>query len=79
MLTKSKEIKQHQDRYDTINVYKNVKEMTDRQMQKAIKTFVRNNNSKIILEIEDKLVRWKEYIQGLFDYDSPCFPLFMGN
>ncbi|XP_030746569.1 uncharacterized protein LOC115875286 [Sitophilus oryzae] len=42
--------------------------------RKYQETILRNDNNEIILGVKAKLVRWKEYIETLFNDDSPCFP-----
>lgn len=73
MAAKCQEIEQLQVKYDTFNVHKKVKEMTGRH-RKRQETVLRDNNNEIILGKENKLARWKEYIQALFDDERPYVP-----
>ncbi|XP_030747669.1 uncharacterized protein LOC115876118 [Sitophilus oryzae] len=73
MSTKCQEIEQLQAKYDTFNVHKKVKEFTHRH-RKHQETILRNDNNEIILGVKAKLVRWKEYIETLFNDDRPCSP-----
>jgi hypothetical protein len=47
--------------------------MTGRHKKRQA-TILKNDNNEIIMGTEDKLERWKEYIQTLFDDDRPCSP-----
>ncbi|XP_044750612.1 uncharacterized protein LOC123310952 [Coccinella septempunctata] len=69
MSAKCQEIEQLQERYDHFNVHKKIKEMTGKR-RKRQETNLRGDNE-LIVGTEEKLVRWKEYIQKLFDDDRP--------
>lgn len=73
MSEKCQEIELLQEKYDTFNIHKNVKEMTGRT-RKHQTTTLRDSNNEIILGIEGKLRRWKEYVEELFDDDRPNKP-----
>lgn len=52
---------------------KKIQKMTCRHI-KRLETILRNSSNKIILGTEDKLTKWKEYIQSFFDDERPDVP-----
>lgn len=68
MAEKCNEIEALQEKYDTFNVHKKVKEITD-QTRKHPATVLKDANKQIIIGIEGKLKRWTEYVETLFNDD----------
>ena len=75
MSDKCKEIEILQEKHDSFNLHKKVKELSGLQ-RKRYGQILRNDNNEIILGVEDKLKRWKEYTESLFkaDRENPPSP-----
>lgn len=67
---KCKEIEALQEKYDTFNLHKKVKEITGKH-RKQQSTILRSANNEIILGVEAKLQRWTVYIEQLFNDNRP--------
>lgn len=70
MSEKCREIELLQEKHDSFNIHKKVKEMTNKRKKQLVGT-LRNADNEILLGIEDKLKRWKEYVEALFDDERP--------
>ncbi|XP_072398305.1 uncharacterized protein [Diabrotica undecimpunctata] len=68
MSIKCQEIEECEARYDTFNTHKKLKEMISGNRNKPI-GILTNADGTTITETQDKLRRWKEYIEHLF-YDQ---------
>lgn len=73
MSEKCEEIEILQEKHDAFNVHENVKDMTNWTRKYQI-PILRDANNEIILGIEAKLRRWKEYLEELLDDDRPVEP-----
>ena len=62
---KCEEIEDLERKHDSFNVHKKVKELAGTQ-RKWQASFIRSSDGKIIIGIEEKLNRWKEYIETIF-------------
>lgn len=64
------EIEQYQEKYDTFNMHKKIKYLAG-TARKNNPTKLYDNNGDIIVEIEQKLIKWKEFVEDLFHDDRP--------
>ena len=62
---KCAEIEELQEKHDSFNLHKKVKEVTGKRRKYHINT-LRDANGGIILGIEKKIERWQEYVRELF-------------
>lgn len=60
------EIEEYDRRHDNFHIHKKIKEIVGLKPKKH-NTNIKDKDGQLILEIEDKLIRWKEYIQDLFE------------
>lgn len=65
MKGKCKEIEELQDKHDHANVYRRIREVTDKRKQK-ITAFLLDSDGNLAVEVEERLAIWKAYIEELF-------------
>lgn len=71
---KCREIEKLNQKHDTFNVHKKVKEATGRN-RKRITGNITNRQGQVIMEIQEKMKIWKEYIQDLLKTtNAPQYP-----
>lgn len=73
MSEKCSEIETLQEKYDTFNLHKKVKEMANCNKKRPT-AILRDQNNDIILGVENKLQRWREYVEELFNDSRPYTP-----
>ncbi|XP_072399046.1 uncharacterized protein [Diabrotica undecimpunctata] len=59
-------IEAYAKQYDSFNMHKKIKEMTN-TLRKKKDALLKDANGKIIIEIKEKLKKWKTYITDLFE------------
>lgn len=72
MSKKCREIEILQEKHDAFNVHKKIKGIANRDRKQI--TTLRDTNNKIVLKIEAKLQRWKQYLKKLFNDNRPNIP-----
>lgn len=70
MAEKCQEIETLQNKYDTFNLHKKIKEMTQKNRKHQTST-LKNKENKIIVDLQEKIKTWKEYVEQLFDDIRP--------
>lgn len=73
MSEKCHEIERLQEKHDTFNLHKKVKEMANCNKKRPT-AILRDKNNDIVLGINNKLRRWKEYVEELFNDSRPNTP-----
>ncbi|XP_072398276.1 uncharacterized protein [Diabrotica undecimpunctata] len=66
------DIEKLENRYDTFNMYKKVKEAADIFNKKQ--TSLQDKHGKVIFKVEDKLKEWEHYVTNLFEVDRSSSP-----
>ncbi|XP_072375693.1 uncharacterized protein, partial [Diabrotica undecimpunctata] len=62
-----------ENRYDTFNMYKKVKEAAG-IFNKKQTALLKDEHGKVIFEVEDKLKEWENYVTNLFEDDRSSSP-----
>lgn len=76
---KCAEIEELQQKYDSFNLHKKIKEVAGRDRRLGVGT-LHDEDGKIIIGLEEKLGRWHSYIGQLFNDDrSPVPPIEFSN
>lgn len=74
---KCNEIEELQHKHDSFNIHKKVKEVTGK-FHRYNNNSLRSADNEVIIEIEDKLKRWKEYVQELYHDDRTAVQIEEG-
>ncbi|XP_060533833.1 uncharacterized protein LOC132706497 [Cylas formicarius] len=67
---KCSEMEALQNKHDSFNLHKKIKEFTNTQ-RKQIRGILKDTNNKILVSVEEKIKRWKEYVETLFNDARP--------
>lgn len=70
LMERCNEIEDLQKRHDSFNVHKKIREMVGTNNNRKA-TILKDSSGKIILDLNDKLKRWKEYVMELFNDSRP--------
>lgn len=68
---KCQEIEALQEKHDNFNLYKKVKEMAGTGQKRYANNILVDDNNKIIIDPEQKMMTWKNYLQNLFNDNRP--------
>lgn len=66
-------------KYDCFNMHRKIKEMTVRRGNKNVGSVIRDTEGRMIVDVERRLERWKEYVMALFNDDRPPRLILAGN